>query len=143
MEQKFTHEQIEHIKKWIINLRSGKFKQGDGVLVKYDLYSNRYLCCMGVLLETNREICPCSLGPNGYLYEPEGAQFGLNLPMDQLFLKNQGWKLETPPNLEDVLANWNDTLGLSFYEIADNLEDLIEGKWPRWIDRTTGEKKER
>ena len=46
--ENLTPVQIENNRTWIKALRSGKFKQGSDVLLRYDAAGNEYYCCLGV-----------------------------------------------------------------------------------------------
>lgn len=116
---------MKHIKmprelanKWLVALRSGKYKQGTHTLrsISRDNTEDRY-CCLGVLQMV-----------------AEGETEGLTLPTrdwltrHRIFFRDEAGDSATNPflvSLGDSVASCNDS-GLSFKFIADAIEDEIE-----------------
>lgn len=86
----------EECKRWIDDLRSGKYKQGVGRLRSKNQYGE-YFCCLGVLKETQGK--------------PEHSEHRNQLLSPKIISR------ET----QDTLAKMNDA-GKSFLEIADHIE---------------------
>lgn len=117
------------MKKWVVALRSGEYKQGDGRLVD----NTDCFCCLGVLCN----IAPDTLGiweqdalghwgfrsKNGY-----SEQFLLPLPvMEWAEIKdNAGFVGNTEHSREFCLTDLNDD-GKTFKQIAD----IIEKHWDK------------
>ena len=93
--------------KWVAALRSGKYEQCRGDLRRGDKF-----CCLGVACDL--------IDKDGW--EKEVGSFGM------------GWNgyesADLPFILSDesrILVELNDTAGLSFEEIADYIEDFVNG----------------
>lgn len=104
--------------KWVKALRSGKYKQGRGMLRNND---NEF-CCLGVLcdlFDQSRWI----KRENGYSYKyGKGLSKGYassNLPEDIFKKIGLSWYQE------DILINMNDNRRMSFDEIADWIEERV------------------
>lgn len=89
---------------WLRALCSGRYRQGQGTLVSIDGEGRQTFCCLGVGRKVLKG-CPPLRGEDAcYLREGEAKALGLGGMSDQ-----------------QVLADWNDTEGLDFVEIADRL----------------------
>lgn len=97
--------------KWIEALRSGKYKQGTGVLRGKDLSGKTRHCCLGVLCE----ILPPIPG-----VDVEDRLMNRGLP---------GLEVQTFCQIKDgefdKLAHMNDTKRLTFSQIADYIEEHL------------------
>ncbi len=93
---------------WLKRLRSGKYKQGRGVLKRNDEY-----CCLGVLAELLRlPEAPSSRGDDGVV-EFEGRR---------TYLRHKHLCSDT----QTYLVELNDDECLAFSEIADWIEENVE-----------------
>ncbi len=98
---KTTENRIARVKKWLKALRSGKFKQGRGMLE-----NNGYFCCLGVACKVNKlEYC----GYDGILTDENKNALGLRDPSGD-FLDG------------DALVTMNDLRGAGFRKIATYIE---------------------
>lgn len=101
--------------KWIQALRSGKYKQGFGVLRGEDCY-----CCLGVLCDLNEDTDWEVLdNPVENIYKPFPDNSYICLPN-----KISEWA-EITARQEDVLATLNDTARYTFEQIADYIEENL------------------
>ena len=100
------HLTDEQMTKWIEALRSGFYEQGIGDLKDR---SGRY-CCLGVLAEINEW-----RGEFGKLMYPDGPLGG----------STEGFEEFYPGLTPEMCWIWNDTRGLSFEEIAGELEGFV------------------
>lgn len=91
--------------KWVKALRSGRYKQGTGMLYSE---SNKAFCCLGVLAK--------SCGILGQ----RGAEAKSNIIYDNL-----ADPLELTPSTQILLLHMNDVQGKSFNEIADWIEENL------------------
>jgi hypothetical protein len=89
-------------KRWIAALRSGEYKQSEGMLAV--LVSDPELS--GACFPAEKCISFCCLGVLGALIDPKCVQY-------PDFLESETRRL---------CIHWNDTAGLTFNEIADKLE---------------------
>lgn len=107
MKQKLGPKQ----KAWVKALRSGKFKQTEGVLKDKNGY-----CCLGVLCELEEK-----LTKNGYI---KGTDNSIELP--NIILKKYGFnsKIGSIKNSYSLAARNDD--GISFKEIANFIEQNPE-----------------
>lgn len=99
----------EYKQKWIDALRSGKYKQGRGILKTVD----GEFCCLGVLCDVyNNE----GWVTTSSFYEYNGFRFRSSLSYDisKLF--------DLTNSIEDVLIYMNDTEEKTFEQIADWIE---------------------
>ena len=97
-----------NIRKWVKALRSGKFRQGQGVLVGKDDNRHTTYCCLGVACVVAGEK-PKDLKEFIRLTKHTMAWLGLSLP--------------NPKIGESTYAiDANDRKGLSFRQIADLIE---------------------
>lgn len=103
---------------WIKRLRSGRYKQGTGVLRDG---SNKY-CCIGVLCTIINPNIRWNLSNNKDYYTPSGnTDDGLicsNTGLSKDNLKRAGISNEE----QDELIRLNDDEGRNFLEIADHIE---------------------
>lgn len=99
-------------KRWISALRSGKFRQGRGVLHRSDNRGDRY-CCMGILCVLgNVEVTSRSDDVVQYGYHQDFPPSSIGLGRDDA----------------DILAEANDDARWTFAEIADWIELFVEAK---------------
>jgi hypothetical protein len=109
----------EVAEKWVVALRSGKYKQGSGTLQGIA----RTYCCLGVL---------CEIAPaNKKLIAVDGMLLGSNLATqpdvkDWADMATSLGSLYTNTDREISLAMLNDS-GKTFEEIAD----IIEKNWEK------------
>lgn len=103
----------EKQKKWIEALRSGKYKQGRGFLKKDNCF-----CCLGVACEIFKEELNLEVTDDEYDcsndYLPLKVVKFLNLVSDS--------GANVDPNIDMTLVMLNDDMGMSFEEIANELE---------------------
>lgn len=97
--------------KWIKALRSGKFKQGNGILKRKNYKNDYEYCCLGVLAE----ISGCKIKTGGTFLESKSISNVSKIPE---FMR--GSKDRSVP---EMLANRNDSGRWSFIRIAN------------WIDK--------
>jgi len=114
---------------WLEDLRSGNFKQTEGVL-RYTENGEHSYCCLGVLC--NR------LDPNGYdqydtfrfsngetscggIVEDVAQELGLTTTIMHK-IDGDPYGNPTPTSIEGILVEMNDNLNKSFSEIADWIE---------------------
>lgn len=100
---------VENARKWVAELRSGKYKQGRDAMLREGRY-----CCLGVAHE-------CLIGP---------------VPEDAENCKSGDWTQGAYPCVDrvlglelggrDVFVGMNDDEGKTFDEIAAYVEGLIE-----------------
>ena len=93
---------------WVAALRSGKYEQGRGLLLKDDKF-----CCIGVLCDIINPtdwVYSSTIGPGIYSYT-RGIHYA---PVEILSL-----------NIQTPLSIMNDEEGKSFNEIADWIEDNV------------------
>lgn len=106
------------VREWIKDLRSGKYKQGEGALKKYENSEYRY-CCLGVAcatsmrlgLITDEEQKSPSI-PDRWFYELMAFYDASNN-----FVKVNG--------IDSSLVAHNDHFGHTFEQIADGLEAMF------------------
>ena len=116
MSNKIAPEVKELRRKWLRALRSGRYKQGRGVLCRI-IDDNRYeYCCLGVLCISLRQPM------KKYEYKDNLMKFGKYEVIYCLDDETQE-KLEISHNMVDKLMDMNDG-GKSFKEIADYLEKI-------------------
>lgn len=107
----------ENIQKWVDALRSGEYAQGEGVLRSY----NDKFCCLGVACEVARkEGVPIRLRTSA----GDPAHYGFeDTTLPDVVVR---WlDVDDPNPMIDGRVNAisaNDTLNLTFAEIADRLE---------------------
>ena len=99
-------------KVWVKALRSGKFKQGKGKLKRYD----ETYCCLGVYCEA--------------VYGFHIPNYEMNMPTSYEHLDHEDMEFfrQEPRHcsqLQGLIAQWNDGLGLTFDQIADKIEELF------------------
>lgn len=102
---------------WLEKLRSGKYKQGEGLL-KYESEIEDEpcnYCCLGVLGEVLAEEGKGCYEPDSYFYYFEPIE--ISEEREETFLPSSFMSRD----LQDLLAFYNDG-GASFTEIADALE---------------------
>jgi len=123
-------KQQEFVALWVKALRSGKYRQGIGVLKMVDTVNGARYCCLGVLCEI--------AGISGVLTKRrtriDVVEFGPwpskeGVSQDKAyFLPHPSWFREaTGLFVVDMisLSNLNDR-GRSFGEIADKIEELVK-----------------
>lgn len=98
---------------WIEALRSGKYKQGSGLLSRFD---GSY-CCLGVLCEVMQIPKVASTGVSGFIYGEDVAFFPYQ------YLEQSGLNDAHGSSKTDGLSlvRMNDA-GYSFEKIADAIE---------------------
>lgn len=110
---------------WIAALRSGDYKQGKWYLKRIDEENNVFHCCMGVLCEIKK--LP-SLGYDG-AYDEKGNRIGAASKFAESIDSAYNFTA-MPPNYWDIdkedLASFNDTIGMTFDQIADWIEYFVE-----------------
>lgn len=100
-------------KRWVEALRSGKYKQGNGVLLDHT-ETGQELCCLGVLCDV--------IDPDGWLDGPNHLRHSLsdrpefNAPLPRQLLS---------PSAQRTLTCMNDSECKSFDEIADWVEQNL------------------
>lgn len=95
-------KKINLVKKWIVALRSGEYKQGRDTLVIGDRY-----CCLGVLCDIAQKEFRLKRTVTGFIGK-SGEGFSMSLPKDlsaYLGLKDDS---EYDMTFEDTLVNLND-----------------------------------
>lgn len=116
-----TEEQKKNILFWIEELRSGKYEQGDGRLVKNDCY-----CCLGVAckiqnLEQSYNLF--HLNDNNYEEFPPSnwfiEKFGFDGEVTDVTSRIHS---DIPSGYSGVLSNLNDIAHFNFNQIADVIE---------------------
>ena len=112
-------QQRENRKKWVEALRSGKYKQGTGLLFDGEKY-----CCLGVLCEVakiNR-----SFNDNGFFIYGDSEAFASSPEaMNFVGLETESGSFWSD-NSENHLTRLNDD-GATFSELADIIESEPEG----------------
>lgn len=103
----------ERMDLWVQELRSGKYRQGPGLLNKIDSWGSTF-CCLGVLAVS----CGAEYHYDDGVLTTAGSRTTLN---DDWFYKITGL---TPP-IQSLLARMND-IGISFEDIA-NILDVSQG----------------
>ncbi len=100
-------------KKWVEALRSGEYKQVSGILRAHFYEESPKHCCLGVLCDI--------VNPDGWVgnsvFKYGEEEISGELP------KALRKKLEIHPNTQRRLIDLNDTVGASFDEIADWIEE--------------------
>lgn len=96
--------------KWVSALRSGKYKQGKGVL--HDADSSSF-CCLGVLCEV-MGVEQIDIDSPAVAY---GHRSNVTMPGADV-LRRAGLSMDQARRL----AHFNDNRGRSFHEIADYIE---------------------
>lgn len=101
--------------RWIKDLRSGKYRQGQGRLVSNEVYADPSFCCLGVLAEGQ------DVPRRDGVFEFSGpAQVGIGLlPIE--FCGKIGLRMDH----RETLVMMNDRYAMSFGEIADWIEENI------------------
>lgn len=114
-------------KRWVEALRSGRYKQGRGVLWNP---SDNTFCCLGVLCEIAREDGIVERDPSGARYgNPGAAVFALAVP--PLEVVKWAGLMESNPTVwcddrgATDLAYINDQLRLDFKAIARIIEEQL------------------
>lgn len=124
---------VEVMKKWIAALRSGEYKQTDSVLSRKGRY-----CCLGVLCELavkDGKIPPAEIvdgmahygEQSAYVLPPHevrewaGVEGNWTVPTDGVELSAEALGLWDGED-RVPLSYLNDSIGLSFEEIADQIE---------------------
>lgn len=119
-----TSEQLEHRKKWVEALRSGKYKQGTAYLCRNGQY-----CCLGVACEINTDIVKKSMyiSPNDYAIDSyNGAAATLPSELQDILGISPYGELTTEwyhIYAEPTLVELNDLRNFTFEEIADVIEN--------------------
>ena len=113
----------ETLIRWIEALRSGKYRQGEGVLAAQDDDGVYSYCCLGVL----GRVCGLS----------NQDLDGRRMPRDSSTCQ-EPWHTGLDNATESTLASLNDNSRLSFEKIADIIEEnrdrLVEGRAINFID---------
>lgn len=99
--------------KWLIALRSGKYKQGMGCL-KNKTTGTKY-CCLGVLIEVT---VPERFTNEGYIQDPITKQYLRGTLSSDLRERFNLGELNT-----HTLIDMNDSQNKDFKEIADFIEE--------------------
>ena len=100
------------LKRWIADLRSGRYRQGGGCLLSDD---GTY-CCLGVL--ANAEV-------DGYWVRDDCGEWDLefgNGLSESVYLIRLSTDLGLPSSVQGYLVGLNDEEGFTFPQIADWLE---------------------
>lgn len=100
-------------KKWVEALRSGKYKQGHGMLCKRDTDGTKYHCCLGVLTDL-------------YYRETQGHAMPKSFETKDFLSKNvtawSGVGDEDPQTGKSSISELNDADGKSFKQIANLID---------------------
>ena len=117
---------------WLVNLRSGEYRQATGRLVRRSLISpdNRAFCCLGVLCDMAVKagiVEYDALGENFYVTDSEGARYDvLTGVLPETVARWAGLSSDDPfvklSNSDHPLSYLNDRLELDFQRIADAIE---------------------
>lgn len=105
--RKYGLTRTEYIQPWLNMLRSGVYPQGFGAL-----YDGVGFCCLGVAVKT------CKFDDD--IYQPV-------LRGDNAMKLTGISNVENAQNAASVLAGLNDSKAFSFIEIADIIEEALEG----------------
>lgn len=108
----------ELVERWVEDLRSGKYRQGKKTL-RAETENGYVYCCLGVACET--------AGLNwDAIYDGKPLSEHADPPLaliNMLGLSDDTWSEGEDGDLAyTTCEKWNDSDGLSFDEIADNLE---------------------
>lgn len=108
-------------KKWIDALRSGKYRQGTGRLIRTGISENEY-CCLGVLCSV------MGMEEEGDVFRDKTTHLGYETALaelaEQLGLEKKVSLKGVQTDLQDKLINMNDSLGWNFEKIANYLERI-------------------
>lgn len=136
-----TTEQKAHVDKWLEVLRAGTHEQGEGMLKKLK-GGHPYYCCLGVAAEAvlAKQFLPLPYNPDelGYEYQynrfsstelanVEAEKLGLDKKLTEEESNELGsqFQAEFPTfSRQSALITLNDSVGLSFEEIADVIEEM-------------------
>lgn len=104
--------EVDVVKKWIADLRSGEYRQG-----KFRLYNaDDTYCCMGVL-------CTQFVKDK---YDLRGVSYPIPLVAPEEIFEILNWYLgDSADRLMIELSLFNDEQGRTFAEIADYLEEFL------------------
>jgi hypothetical protein len=131
----------EVMKKWVKALRSGKFKQGQGTLKKFNKQGQEQYCCLGVLCElynetmkkNKKKTLPEKVCDNDSGFSYGYCRFGgkkEDLPKEVMNWAGIGNSMgaftnDNPIHDQYNLADLNDT-GRKFTTIANIIEKNVE-----------------
>lgn len=118
--------------RWIRALRSGKYKQGEGNLLKMNADGTGNYCCLGVLCELAAKdgVVAWRNTPGEPVLNINGETGMLPMSVQQWadIKDNRGWLTSNPTvsqdddNYEVVASEANDEEGLTLREIADLIQ---------------------
>jgi hypothetical protein len=102
---------------WLKALRSGKYKQGKGALVRHGQRGGKKYCCLGVLAEiVDPSFDTTTDGNHAFLNHSFCSKVGLSRRKSGL-----GASGTADPKSQGFYANLNDN-GVSFKRIANEIE---------------------
>ena len=124
-------------KKWLAALRSGEYKQGQGLLYNPD---NESYCCLGVLCAVTDGVIERGQGMPSFAFceshgikpvEREwagkrGGTCGADFIVQPEFGDVETFLTTSRPMSADYLSGLNDDVGATFKEIANIIEERVE-----------------
>jgi len=115
------------MKQWIKALRSGKYKQGSGRLVRLVQRGGEEYCCMGVACEifmtTKKGKSVLKKDSGRYIYGADRESYGMPVCVSKWLGLDRGEHSDDVKTKHtDSIVNWNDNLNMTFNQIADELE---------------------
>lgn len=119
MTNKLTNEQVEYMTEWVTALRSGKYKQIDGML-----YNGYGFCCLGVLCEIGVKKGILIRKGDSYTNVKDPSDFSTKA-LPNVMQKIFPMRTDLKPN---ILMRMNDVYEDTFDDIADVIESELNLK---------------